>query len=122
MEALLAEIENLEVQIQMAWDDDEAAQLQAEVDYLRTEYAELEEAVAEQAAATAEIEQAKAQAAEAQAIAEDLASGSEEALQRVKVNAKKAYDKATADLTEAVARADTLNAQIAEKEDQINFM
>jgi len=72
--------------------------------------------------ALAEIQSAKAQAAEAQKIAEDLASGSDEALERVKLSAKAAYDLATADLKIASAKADGFNESIADKNSQINFM
>ena len=50
------------------------------------------------------------QAETALAIAQDLAIGTPEALERVKVSAKAAYDKATAELATKVAAAETLTA------------
>lgn len=113
---------NVDVYRSLATDADEVAQYDLQYTELQAEMDELLLAQQEQLDALAEIERAKEQAEEAQAIAEDLASGSPEALQRVLLSAQAALDTASVDLAAALTKAADLNTQVEEKNAQINFI
>jgi len=115
MEELDGEIANLEFYRDMAYDENEIAQYVLQLDELYLAREEILEYQQQQLEAKEEINNAKAQAAEAQKIAEDLASGDPEALERVLVSAQAAWDRATADLAEAQTKAGSLNTEIADK-------
>lgn len=106
----------------MTGDEDELAQLEAQKAEMEAYDADVIETINQLTAALAEVMDAKEQAEKAQQIANDLASGDDAAIQRVLVDAKAAYDKASADFTAATTKWTELDAKVIGFNDEISFI